>query len=210
MLSEAAKSEFSTAQRIFKVPYYVSVPRNMIQDSDFERYRGSNSSGSEVLDRASLDAQSKCHLPISRLAEIHQLIGGSRHIYFSCPRDQTPEIYKSLVEHINVTKVILAGSYTRDSSYEETVADLQCLDDFASWVWKIARNYMKEDDLAAHDSLEARGGSRRTPMSRGPILNTEEVDKRRMADQQESEHTPLMKDYVETDFVSRRGGWIGG
>lgn len=210
MQSNPENVQFTTAQRIFKVLYYVSVPRNMIQDVDFERYRGSNSSGSEVLDKAALDAPSKCHLPISRLAEIHQLIGGSKHIYFSCPREQAPEIYKALVEHINATKIILANSYTRDPSYEETVNDLQCLDDFAAWMWKIARNYVKDEDLAAHDSLESRGAVRRTPMSRAPVFDEAEVAAKKMADQIESEHQPLMKDYVEADFVNRRGGWIGG
>lgn len=208
MQSKEATVEFSTGQRIFKVPYYVSVPRNMIQDADFEQFRGSNSSGSATLDKASLDAQSKCHLPIERLAEIHHLIGGSGHIYFAKPSEQAPEIYKALVEHIAATKVVLARSYNRDDTYQETVRDLQVLDDFAGWMWKIARNYIKDEQMAAHDSLEGRGLGRRTPMSRMPMVNAE-TEVKRQADQVASEHTPMMKDFVEAEFVSRRGGWIG-
>lgn len=205
MRNPDATAQLTTAQRIFKVLYYVSVPRNMIAGAEFEAYRGSVASGSATLDQATLDAPTRCHLPIERLAEIHHLIGAPKNIYFSKPSVQSVEIYQAITDHIRNLVPILEKSYTRTNSYEETMKELEMLDSFASWVWLIARNYIKPDDLPAEGSLQHRAAARRTPMSR----SIDQETTKQMMDNLPSEHTSLIAPLIEKEFVNRRGGWIG-
>ena len=192
--------KLSTGQRIFKVRYLVSVPRNVVDDSVLERYRGSVHTGNPNVDSFSPSRPRICELPIYKLALIYNM--GVKPV-FSKPSTMSVEIYQALVDHLNAGRHHLENTIIQNDDTEELLKDLEILDQFAGWVWLIARKYVDKDKLVLDDSLDQRAATRSMPMSR-PTFAIPEAEPLPNLE----EHKSIIAPLVEKRITGRRG-WIG-
>lgn len=145
----------TTAQRLFKVFYTVSIPRIHLVTAAQDNVYGTLETGNEVIDEyQSKNANIVSEQCIARLATIHDL-GGPGTITFARPRE-TVEMYQAIKDHIsawNYESEVNPNSRLIDQVLEELVL----LENFAEWLWKIARRYVPIEPIVQDDnSLAAR------------------------------------------------------
>ncbi len=153
----------TTAQRLFKVFYTVSIPRIHLVSAAQDNVYGTLETGNEVVDEYhSKNANIVSEQCIAKMAVIHDL-GGPGVITFARPRE-TVEMYQAIKDHI--------AAWNHESEYnpnsrliDQVLEELVLLEDFAEWLWKIARRYtpiepIVHDDNSLAARMRKRGGGR--------------------------------------------------
>lgn len=193
----------TTAQRIFKKFYTVSVPRIHLVNAAQDDTYGTVQTGNEVIDEyQTKNAHVVSEQCIARLAMIHEQAGPGT-ITFARPRE-TVEIYQAIQEHIaawNYESTNNPNSRMLDKVLEELVV----LDNFAEWVWKIARKYVPVKPVVQDDnSMVARLRNRGFGRLLKPVEVPVEQSPQALLPVDHARQTTEME---ERSF-NRRSGWL--
>lgn len=185
----------TAAERLFNDRYDVVVARMFIYSSDTDNQFGTLVVGNDLADRynQAIDTPITCSLTAIELAIIYQ--NGGKPFFMS--EKSTVTLYKDLLEHLNdAVRCYDSNSFVRSLPIE----DLVVIENFAEWVYRIAKNHMQslEPTKYVKNSLYGQLAARR-----GPILRR--VPQEDHAAVLVPEHKRVTDEIVEKDFT--RTGW---
>lgn len=204
MTTELLVNGKTTAQRLFKTFYTVSIPRTFLYNAFQDNTHGVVSTGNPAVDTHAFNAPQVVEMSPARMAELHSR---GCPITFAKPSIAAPEIYRAIIDHLAEHEAeSLRNPFVDSEVHAARMEDLPKLDDFAAWIYPIARRYMAGKEVVIPDNTLAgrmAAGRRKPPTSR------------RSREEQEKDLIPVMElpakylrktdDMVERDFVRQSG-----
>lgn len=211
MTTELLVDGKTTAQRLFKVFYTVSIPRTFLYNAYQDNTHGVVNTGNASIDAHAMNAPQVVEMCAARMAELHSR---GCPITFAKPSVAAPAIYRAIVEHLAEHEAeSLRNPFVDAEVHRSRMEDLPKLDDFAAWIYPIAMRYMSAQEIAApaDNTLAGRmaAGRRRPPTRRN--VPKEDKDKDLIPVMElPAKYLRKTDDMVERDFMrqSGRNGFI--
>lgn len=185
--------EQTAAFKLFNYLYRVYIPQHHMYSNEYLKQFGIPTSGDSALDKAQANEMTLTQQTIAGMAELH---ADGAAIALEDP-SKSVEIYEILRNHLNDWSRAVHEAF---HDINPPIEDLRKLDDLATEVYKIAKGYMKTDELNSSlvSGISSLGGLRRR--RRRDIRQNVEVS----GEGQAKEHTPISDTIAKESFAQRK------
>jgi hypothetical protein len=188
----------SPAQKITFTLYAVSVPRVYMQSAESANFYGTIAHDNPKAQKEQEIGDIRCNLSITRMAELFNR--GCRP-WFLTPAC-TSRMYLDLFEYLRSVETAFQENTTSSRFTDELMENLLMLENFAQWLFGVAKPYLPLDEDKPLGTL---AGYRK----RVPIGRVSHDQQKAVAEQIDTrEHVRVVDQIIERKVARGRSGWM--
>lgn len=194
------ESSLTPAQRITENLYQVFVPRIFMQTAEAAAFYGTMAQDNPMAQKEQEQGDMRVHLPATRLAELYAK--GCKP-WFLKP-EESLKMYRDLTAYLQTAADNFNSNPNSNRFTPEMMEYLLALENYAHWLFGVAKPYFTVDDGEAAPGTMA-AHRRFNPMARKSRDELLEDAKRR--EHHERDHVRVVDELVERQVARNHRGW---